>query len=65
MDGRYKDGWYTHPNLGLIRIFLKDYDWFYQCYTQNGSKPLSKERALDSWTWALSEPANIDPDRFV
>ena len=56
MDGSFAEGWYNHPNLGLIKIFLKEgRDWVYQCYTKNGEKPLSKDRPLDSWTWALSE----------
>ncbi len=56
MDGSYAEGWYKHPNHGLIKIFLKDgREWVYQCYTTNGDKPLSKDRPLDSWTWALSE----------
>lgn len=59
MDGPYKEGWYTHPTSGLIKIFLNDQEWVYRCYTQNGQKPLSKERPLDSWTWALSEEAPI------
>ena len=59
MDGTFKNGWYNHPSLGLIKIFLNDIsEWVYQCYAQNGHKPLSKERPLDSWTWALSEPTN-------
>ena len=57
MDGAYKDGWYIHPSLGLIKISLNDHEWVYQCYSQNAQKALSKERPLDSWTWALSEEA--------
>lgn len=56
MDGTYEAGWFTHPNLGLIKIFLdKNAKWVYQCYAQMGHKPLSAERPLDQWTWALSE----------
>lgn len=55
MDGQFKEGWYNHPNLGLIKISEKGSSWVYRCYTRNGQKPVSKERALDTWTWALSE----------
>ena len=57
MDGMFAEGWYEHPSLGLIKIYLKSGEWVYQCYTKNGQKALSKERPLDSWTWALSEPS--------
>ena len=60
MEGTYQEGWYSHPNLGLIRVFISGPDWVYVCYTKNAQKPLSKERDLDSWTWALSEPAHIE-----
>ncbi|OGQ98437.1 MAG: hypothetical protein A2505_06425 [Deltaproteobacteria bacterium RIFOXYD12_FULL_55_16] len=60
MDGPHIEGWYEHPNLGLIRIFLKGSSWVFQCYTHNGQKALSKERPLDIWTWALSEQATGD-----
>jgi hypothetical protein len=63
MDGTFKEGWYTHPSLGLIRIFVSGPEWVYVCYTKNGMKALSKERALDSWTWALSE--TIRPERGI
>lgn len=56
MDGSFEDGWYKHPTLGLIKIFQKNNSWVYQCYTTSGEKPLSKDRPLDQWTWALSEP---------
>ncbi|MFH1019257.1 MAG: hypothetical protein V1782_01395 [Pseudomonadota bacterium] len=55
MDGTYSEGWFTHPNHGLIRVFNKGGEWVYQCYSQSGQKALSKERPLDSWTWALSD----------
>jgi len=57
MDGTFTEGWFTHPSQGLIRVFLKGGEWVFQCYTKNGQKALSKERPLDSWTWALSESA--------
>lgn len=62
MDGTYSEGWFTHPNHGLIRIFFKsgEGEWVYQCYSQNGQKALSKERPLDSWTWALSDATHKD-----
>ncbi|MCB2181211.1 MAG: hypothetical protein KQH63_04190 [Desulfobulbaceae bacterium] len=55
MDGQFKPGWYIHPNLALIKIYQKRDKWVYQCYTKSGQKPISKERELDTWTWALSE----------
>ena len=55
MDGSYKDGMYTHPSLGLIKIFIDDGEWVYQCYTSNGAKPVSNPKPLDQWTWAMSE----------
>lgn len=55
MDGVYEAGWYIHPSLGLIRIFLERDQWFYQCFAEKGHKPLSKARSLDQWTWALSQ----------
>lgn len=60
MDGQYIPGWYIHPNLGLIKIYQRDATWVYQCYTKSGSKPVSRERPLDQWTWALSEPKGFD-----
>ena len=60
MDGTYTEGWFTHPTQGLIRVFLKGGEWVFQCYTKNGQKALSKERPLDSWTWALSEAEQQD-----
>ena len=62
MDGTFTAGWYNHPTLGLIRVYLKGNEWVYQCYTQNGQKALSKERPLDSWTWALSEESPISDE---
>ncbi|OGR07696.1 MAG: hypothetical protein A2511_00640 [Deltaproteobacteria bacterium RIFOXYD12_FULL_50_9] len=59
MDGSFQEGWYKHPTLGLIKIFQKNYTWVYMCYASNGQKPLSKDRPLDQWTWALSEPEEI------
>ena len=55
MEGGYQEGWYVHPSLGLIKI-IHAKEWVYRCYTDSGAKPLSKERPLDPWTWALSEP---------
>lgn len=62
MDGTYEQGWYTHPNEGLIRVSQKDGEWVYRCYSVNGQRALSKERPLDSWTWALSQRAPNDFD---
>jgi hypothetical protein len=56
MDGPVKEGFYNHPNLGVIKIFQKNESWVYQCYTRNTQKAVSRERSLDTWTWALSEP---------
>ncbi|MDZ7641098.1 MAG: hypothetical protein U5J62_03605 [Desulfurivibrio sp.] len=58
MEGTYQEGWYNHPTLGLIRIYVSGTDWVYVCYTRNGKKALSKERPLDGWTWALSEASH-------
>ena len=55
MEGQMREGWFKHPNLGLIKILQKANNWYYQCYNQKGTKALSKERPLDQWTWALSE----------
>jgi len=60
MEGSYTEGWFTHPTIGLIRISQKNMDWYYQCYTRNGQKAVSKERPLDTWTWALSEASAKD-----
>ncbi|MBI4792461.1 MAG: hypothetical protein HY789_07020 [Deltaproteobacteria bacterium] len=57
MDGHFKPGWYIHPSLALIKIYQKDQNWVYQCYTASGQKSISKERPLDQWVWALSEPS--------
>lgn len=58
MEGKFSEGWYQHPTMGLIRVYVNGGDWVYVCYTRNGQKPLSKERKMDSWSWALSEPAH-------
>ena len=56
MQGNYESGWFEHPSLGLIKVFPNaSGDWVYRCYNQNGDKPLSKERPMDQWIWALSE----------
>jgi len=56
MEGGCKEGWYEHQSMGVIKIFQnQNGSWVYQCYTSNGAKPLSRERPLDSWTWALSQ----------
>ena len=60
MNDTYTEGWFTHPNHGLIKIFLKNGSWLYLCYSHNGQKALSKERPLDRWIWALSEAATHD-----
>jgi len=57
MQGNFTAGWYEHPSHGLIKIFMSSAGWVYRCYTRNGEKPLSKERPLDQWIWALSETA--------
>jgi len=58
MQGNFKPGWYEHPTHGLIRVSMNtSMGWTYRCYTQNGDRPLSKERPLDHWIWALSEAA--------
>ncbi|MBU0483255.1 MAG: hypothetical protein KKB30_01910 [Proteobacteria bacterium] len=62
MDGSYEPGLYNHPTLGLIKIFLTEDNWVYQCYTQKGTKALSNPRPLDVWTWALSEPKAEDEE---
>ncbi|MBW1792479.1 MAG: hypothetical protein JRJ14_09545 [Deltaproteobacteria bacterium] len=57
MEGPVKEGFYTHPNSGVIKIFQKENgSWVYQCYTQSGQKAISREKSLDTWTWALCEP---------
>ena len=54
MDGQITAGWYRHPKLGLIKIFENDKrSWVYQCYSESGTRALSKEKSMDSWTWAL------------
>jgi len=56
MEGTITAGWFTHPSLGTIKIFRSSTNqWVYQCYSQNGSKALSKERELDQWTWVMCE----------
>jgi hypothetical protein len=56
MEGPIKEGWFRHPQQGLINIFRnKKNDWVYQCYSDNGSSVLSRERELDPWTWALCQ----------
>jgi len=55
MQGNYTKGWFKHPSHGLIKIYTNKAGWVYRCYTANGTKPLSKERAIDQWIWALSE----------
>ena len=55
MEGDFQTGWYYHPTLGLIRTTFTNGKWVYRCYSEKGTKPLSKERPLDQWTWALSE----------
>ena len=62
MDGTYEEGWYIHPKEDLIRVNQNDGEWVYRCYSGNGQRALSKERPLDSWTWALSQRAPKDFD---
>jgi hypothetical protein len=57
MDGPIAKGWFRHPQLGLINIYKDPKGgWVYRCYSDNGSRVLSKERALDQWTWTLCQP---------
>lgn len=57
MDGAFSEGWFQHPNLGLIKIHKTSaQSWVYVCYTSSGSKAVSKERPLDAWTWTLCQP---------
>ena len=59
MDGQITAGWYRHPKLGLIKIFENDKRaWVYQCYSESGTRALSKEKAMDTWTWALCDAAS-------
>lgn len=60
MDGPYEAGWYYHNTLGLIKISMADGKWIYQCYKSNGSKPVSKKKTLDQWTWTMSEVSEPD-----
>ncbi len=55
MEGSFEAGWYEHNTLGLIKIAYLDGKWIYQCYKSNGSKPISKKKPLDQWTWTMSE----------
>jgi len=56
MDGQISAGWYRHPQLGLIKISIDESSsWTYQCYSDSGTRPLSKKKPLDQWTWALSQ----------
>lgn len=58
MDGQITAGWYRHPKLGLIKIFENDKrSWVYQCYSESGTRALSKEKNMDNWTWALCDRA--------
>ncbi len=59
MDGAIEAGWFVHPQNDLIRVFQSGTQWVYQCYSSTGTRVLSKERPLDSWTWALSAPADL------
>lgn len=54
MDGQIASGWYRHPKHGLIKIFMTEKnEWVYQCFSDSGTRALSKLKTLDSWTWAL------------
>lgn len=64
MEGNYRAGWFNHPTLDLIKVFMSNRDWVYQCYTKNGQKAVSKEKTLDPWTWALAEAAYVDFDDY-
>jgi len=54
MEGPYAVGWYRHPSLGLIRVFVEKGVWLYRCYSESGDRVLSRDKTLDSWTWAFS-----------
>ena len=54
MEGQITPGWFRHPQIGLIKIFSNEnQEWVYQCYSDKGTRLLSKEKSIDSWTWAL------------
>lgn len=60
MDGQIIPGWYRHPKLGLIKVFESNArGWVYQCYSESGTRALSMEKSLDTWTWALCERASM------
>ena len=59
MEGKIIAGWYQHPKLGLTKIFENDQQmWVYQCFSDSGQRALSREKEIDSWTWALCTPAS-------
>lgn len=58
MDGQVTAGWFQHPKLGTINIYESNRrTWVYKCYSESGTRPLSTEKELDTWTWALCIPA--------
>ncbi len=51
MDGQIREGWYNHPQLGLIKVFTDKYgSWVYQCYMKSGARPCQKKNL---WTVGL------------
>lgn len=58
MDGSIREGFYRHPQQGLIRISEKDGAWVFHCFSADGSRQLTmKGKKVDNWLWALSEEA--------
>ena len=58
MDGQVTTGWYRHPKLGLIKIFVNEKrEWVYQCFSESRARALSREKEMDNWTWALCKSA--------
>ena len=62
MDGNYSEGWYRHPQLGLIKVFENEEkgQWVYQCFSDSGARALSLEKPIDGWTWALAEKTKME-----
>ncbi|MBA3013737.1 MAG: hypothetical protein FP815_02160 [Desulfobulbaceae bacterium] len=65
MDGQISAGWYRHPKLGLIKIYQNNKQaWAYQCFSDSGTRALSREKSLDTWTWALCDRSPIEDEKM-
>jgi hypothetical protein len=63
VNGRNLGRGLAYPTLGLLKITRNKAGWLLLLH-RRGHKPLSMQRSLDQWIWALSEKNRSTSDLF-